>query len=83
MSLRICLIFCLFIRVMVVGSPLKTRTCLVIGPDNGARYSFQLVEWVLNPSRKWLVTPMTFMPLLHQRACLARLVIAVVHRVHS
>lgn len=51
---------------MVVGYPLKPRTYLTTGPDNGARYSFQLVDWVLNPSRKCLVVPMTFTPLLHQ-----------------
>lgn len=63
---------------MVVGSPLKPRTCLATGPDNGTRYSFQLAEWVLNPSGKWLVIPETFVPLLHQQACPARPVAVVV-----
>lgn len=32
--------------------------------------------------RKWLVTPMVFLPLLNKRACLARLVITVAFKVH-
>ena len=31
--------------------------------DNGARYEFHLMEQALNLIRKWLVTPMMFMPL--------------------
>lgn len=35
---------------------------LVIGsrPDNDARYRSNLVDYNLNPIRKWLVTPMIF-----------------------
>lgn len=38
----------------------------------GARYKIILIEWGLSLTRKRLVTPMMFVPLLHQWACLAR-----------
>lgn len=39
---------------------------------------FQLVEQALNASGKWLVTPVTFGPLLHQETCLATVVVTEV-----
>lgn len=43
-----------------------------------ARHEFPLVEWVLNPSRKQLVTPIIFVPLLQPREHFAVLVIIIV-----
>lgn len=59
------LILCLFDSVIVVGSPLKSITCLAIGSwtNNGARYGLHLVEWDLNPIRKLLFMPVMVMPL--------------------
>lgn len=49
----------------------------VLGPFNSARYGFHLMKWVLDPSfKKWLVTPITFVPLLHEQAYLIRAVVA-------
>lgn len=50
--------------------------------NSDAKYGFQLVERTVNLIRNWLVTFMTYMSLLHQWACIARLVIIVTHRVH-
>lgn len=33
----------------------------IFGPVNSTRHKFQLVDQVLNPIKKWLVTPITFM----------------------
>jgi hypothetical protein len=41
-----------------------------------------LVEWALSPSRKWLITPITPMPLLCQWAYLARVVIVITCSFH-
>lgn len=41
------------------------------------------MEWNLNPIRKQLVTPMTFLPLLHQWDYIAGPVINIVHRLHK
>lgn len=41
---------------------------LILGswPFNSFRYESYLTEWSLNPSKTWLVTPITFLPLLYQ-----------------
>lgn len=51
-------------------------------PNNEDRYGFSIVRQYLNPARKWVVTPMIFVPLSHQWACLARPIIVVVCGVH-
>lgn len=63
--LGIGLIWCPFRRITMVGNSLGPMTCLATDswPDSGAR--FLLVKWDLNPTRKWLVTPVVFMTLRH------------------
>lgn len=62
-SLRVSLILCPLSRVTVIGSPLGPE-CLATGSINNSGCEFYLLEWALNPIRKWLVTSMTFMPLI-------------------
>lgn len=38
----------------------------VLGHFSSVRDGSHLMEWALNPSKKWLVTPVTFVPLLYQ-----------------
>lgn len=51
--------------------------------NNVVRYGFHFVELDFNSFRKWLVTPLGFMLLLHQWTCLARQVNIIVHGVQS
>lgn len=78
-SLGLGLILYLFSKITVIGSSLGPGVCLaiacVLGPYNGARYKHHRMKKALNPTRKWLTTPITFMPLLYQWAYLARPVI--------
>lgn len=69
-----------FNRITVEDSPLGPTTCLGISSWLGkcTRYMFHCVEWDLNPIRKWLINPMTIVPLLYQWACLDRQVVLVV-----
>lgn len=58
---------------IVLGSPLGPMSCLTIDShSNGVKYVLHLVDEDLNPIRKWLDTPIVFMPLSHQWACLGR-----------
>lgn len=61
------LITCPPSKILVISFSLRLRTCVAIvsWPDNSVRYRFHPVELNLNPIRKGLVTPMTFMPLSH------------------
>lgn len=47
-SLGVSLLFCLFSKIIVVGSPLEPMACLISGSW------FHVVEWVLNPLRRQL-----------------------------
>lgn len=78
------LILCLFSKTMVVHFLLGSLTNLFIcaWPYNSAKYRFHLVEQALNLVRKWLVTPLTFLLLLHHEYVLPP-VIAVALRTHS
>ena len=84
-SLGVGLMLCPFSRITVVGSLVGFITCLDIdsSSSNAAKYGFHFIHSTLNPIRKQFVTSMTFMPLLHHWACLARLVIILAHRIHS
>lgn len=42
----------------------KTHLVQVLGYFNSARYGFHLMEQDLETSKKWLVTPIVFVPLL-------------------
>ena len=46
-------------------------------------FFFFFVEQAINPSTKQLVIPITFIPLLHQSAYLARPAVIVIHRVQN
>lgn len=65
------------------GSIVGTRTyiAMLLSSDNGARYGFQCVEQALNPSGRWLVTSLMFVPLLPMSACLVKPAITVASRV--
>lgn len=54
-----------------------------LGSIISAKDWFILVERSLNSIRKWWNTPITFMTLFHNWACLLRLATIVVPRVHS
>lgn len=79
------LILSLFSRIAAVDSPLqcKAQLATVLGPDDGARYGFHLVDQALNPTRESLVTSMMSMALWCQWAHLARMVIIVAYKIHS
>ena len=74
-SLVVYLILGLLTKILVIGSALMFMTCLSIGswPNNSARYE-------LNPIRKWLVTPIIFVPLLNQWVSLVRSLILIVYK---
>lgn len=82
-SLVINLILCQFIWIMVVYYPLGPIACLAIGYRQHCQVWALLCTVVLESNRKLLVTPMIFMALLCQWACIARIVFIVAHRVHS
>lgn len=60
-------------RVIVVGSPLGTMACLLTcaWPQLPCQEWVHLVDWALQATRKWLVTPLALVPLLCQWAYLA------------
>ena len=65
MSLELGLILCSFSRIMAEGS--IYMSCVVIGSWLA---NIPGMEQALFLVRKWLVTPITFMPPLHWVACL-------------
>lgn len=69
----------------VVGSIVGAMVYLTTLPQsgNGAKYGFEFVVQTLNPSRRWVVTHMTLMSVLHQWAHLVGPVISVTSRVNS
>ena len=50
----ISVILCSFSRIIALGLPLRPMSCLATGswPDNGTRYRFHFVDWVLNLIKK-------------------------------
>lgn len=60
----------------VLGSLPKPMTEPVVEfiPVNNGGNEFHLVEWALNPIRKWLIALIASVPPLYQGAYLARLV---------
>lgn len=58
----ICVTLWSFSRIRALGLPLRPMTCLATDscPDNGARYKFHFVEWVLNPIGKVLDCSLVF-----------------------
>lgn len=59
---------CSFNRTVVLGLlvgpwPVSSQ---VLGHLNSVRYGFHITEWTLNTNIYWLVTPMSFVPLMHQ-----------------
>lgn len=50
-------------RTVIAGFPPKPLESLAMNHFRSVR--FVLVEWALNPVRKWLDAPGTFVPLLH------------------
>lgn len=79
------LILCPLIRIIVVDCPLEPMTCLatVLGPNDGDRHGFQCVNQALNTKKKYLATPMIFLPLMNQGSGAARPVTTIVDRVHT
>lgn len=73
MTLGVILLLCLFISVLVVHFPLGNMTYLVLYSwlPNSVRYGFQVMESASHPIKNWLVTPITFVPLLHNWVCIA------------
>lgn len=64
------LFLCSFIRVTVAGFLLEPMTYLLLGLSHfsNVRYGgVRLLEWALNLIKKWLVTPLILMILLHQQ----------------
>lgn len=55
----------------------------VLGSDDVTKYGFNFMDHDLYPSIKWLVTPMIFIPLMHQWTCLPSTFIIIAHRVYS
>ena len=68
---------------MQQNSSSKFSPSMAITLKNGARYGFLLVEQYENLIRKFLFSPLMFMPLLHQSACLERFITITALRVHS
>lgn len=62
------IILCGFRRRILLGSfpGLMMYSTMDLCPINGARHKYCLVVQALNPSIKWLVIPIIFMPLLPQ-----------------
>lgn len=84
-NLRSSLLFCPFIRIVVVGWLLGmwVPQRWVLGHMDSSRNVFTLVEWPLKHTQKWLVAPKTSVPLMHPWTYLVMLVIIVAHRVHN
>lgn len=82
-SLEVALILCTFSGVvLIVHSRVYDLPSYFFLLNNDVRHGFQPVDKAVNAIRKEMITPMTYMSLLHQWACIARLVIIVTHRVH-
>lgn len=65
---------CSLTRAAVLGPPLEPVSHQVMGSwlSDGAKFGFHLMEQGLHTIRRWLVTPIMFMPLLHQWVCFAK-----------
>lgn len=73
---------CLFRMMIAVDSSLHRHILTQdLGLPEDVRYTFQFVERVLNPVRKWLVISMALVLQLYQCADLARPVLVVAPRI--
>lgn len=74
--------FCLFVWIIHINI---CRSCEALDHFHFVRHGFHLMA--LKPSRKWLVTPLTFVPLMHQYAlqagpCYIQVLENFKHRMH-
>lgn len=67
----------LWVSAVIVDCSLRTVHLLpkILGTSLGGRHGIEFGEPGLNLIRKYLFTPMTFVPLLHQWAYIARLLL--------
>lgn len=67
MSLRFTVLLLSFSKMIAVGFVLVFMIYLIYGswPLSSVKYGFYITDWALNSIKRWLVTPITFVPLLH------------------